>query len=83
MFAQFLLNALYQGGSTPADLINDFILNAKPEDAGVSAARQVLDIDLVELLARFLGEGDWEPDIRERIERARSEPAAGDDGGAI
>lgn len=60
--AQFILNAIYQGGATPPDLINEFILQAGgSDDAGASAAREVLGFELGELLEHFLGEGDWDP----------------------
>ena len=60
--AQFILSAVYQGGSTPPDLINEFILAAGgSDDAGATAVREVLGFDFGELLERFLGEGDWNP----------------------
>ncbi|MFT5106040.1 MAG: hypothetical protein ACI9UA_001663 [Pseudoalteromonas tetraodonis] len=60
--AQFVLNALYQGGSTPPGLINDFILAAgASNDAGFQAAQDVLGFDIGELLDRLLGSGNWFP----------------------
>ena len=60
--AQFILSAVYQGGATPPDMINEFILAAGgSDDAGATAAREVLGFDSGELLERFLGEGDWNP----------------------
>ena len=61
--AQFLLNGLYQGGITPPALMNQFIREASHENAGVSAAKDVLDIDLTKFLTNLLGEGNWAPRI--------------------
>ncbi len=60
--AQFLLSAIYQGGHTPTNLINEFVVAAAIEDAGVTAAREVLGMDLPAVLQEFLGEGNWEPE---------------------
>jgi hypothetical protein len=63
--AQFLLNGLYEGGVTPPTLMNQFIREASHEDAGVTAAKKVLDIDLTKFLTNLLGEGTWAPRLIE------------------
>lgn len=54
--ARFLLNAITQHGR---DLTLQFVLAARCHDAGFSAARSVLEIELSELVSGLLGEGSW------------------------
>ncbi|MEM7147389.1 MAG: hypothetical protein AAF591_19900 [Verrucomicrobiota bacterium] len=62
--AQFLLSGLYQGGETPAEMINEFILETKREDAGAAAAWKVFEVELGDMLGGLLGEGeDWNPGV--------------------
>ena len=70
--SRFLFRALYQGGSVDPAAVGEFIKNAKREDAGYLAAKDVLDIDLAEVLSHLIGEGDWRPN-RETIQRLRTE----------
>ena len=41
--------------------IRDFVVHADRKDAGQSAAQAALDLDLSDLVATFLGPGDWAP----------------------
>jgi hypothetical protein len=59
--ARFILHGLHQGGSTPREVMDEFFLNAKYDDAGQSAALEVLGISLGDCVVPLLGEGDWEP----------------------
>ena len=59
--ARFILHGLHDGGSTPRGVLDAFFLRAKYDDAGQSAAVEVLGISLGECLVPLLGEGDWEP----------------------
>lgn len=59
--ARFILHGLYNGGDTPRGVLDEFFLRAKYDDAGQSAAIEVLGISLGECLVPLLGEGDWEP----------------------
>jgi hypothetical protein len=56
--ARFLFNALSRHGAV---LTLQFMLAAKSEDAGFGAARTVLDVDLGDLIADFLGKSSWVP----------------------
>lgn len=59
--ARFLLNALRQGGHTSSQEMNNFVLAARREDAGLCAAEEVLGIRLDELLTGLVGDGEWKP----------------------
>lgn len=59
--SRFILHGLHRGGVTPREKMNEFILRAKYDDAGQSAALEVLGVSLGECLVPLLGEGDWEP----------------------
>ena len=59
--ARFILHALHEGGVTPREVMDEFFLQAKHDDAGQSAAIEVLGISLGDCVASLLGEGDWEP----------------------
>jgi hypothetical protein len=59
--ARFILHGLHDGGATPRGVLDEFFLRAKYDDAGQSAALEVLGISLGECLVPLLGEGDWEP----------------------
>ena len=49
-------------------VLESFILAAAREDAGQAAARQHLGLDLPDIAAAFLGEGDWQRRAVERLE---------------
>jgi hypothetical protein len=59
--ARFLLYSLHQGGRTPREEIDRFILAATDEDAGQSAVQEVFGVTLGECLEPLLGEGCWDP----------------------
>ncbi|MCP5556233.1 MAG: hypothetical protein H7A55_00645 [Verrucomicrobiaceae bacterium] len=61
--SRFLFNALFQGGTVDPNNISHFILAAQRQDAGLTAAKEMLDIDLSEVVSSLLGEGDWSPDL--------------------
>jgi hypothetical protein len=55
--AEIVLNLLMEGGKELAG----FLQAARWEDAGQDAALNVLDMDLGQVVATFLGEGNWRP----------------------
>ncbi len=63
--ARFILHGLHQGGTTPREVMDEFFLNAKYDDAGQSAALEVLGISLGDCVVPLLGDGDWEPVLTE------------------
>ncbi len=60
--AQFLFKALYQSGTTPPQKVSEFISDVSREDAGLESARKHLHLDLADILANLLGDGNWAPD---------------------
>lgn len=59
--ASILLNLIVTELRPPPAQFRDFVLHADRKDAGQSAAREYLDIDLSDLVATFLGPGEWAP----------------------
>jgi hypothetical protein len=59
--ARFILNLLYQGGETPRADMEAFFLKARYEDAGQSAALEVLGVSLGDCVRALLGEGAYDP----------------------
>lgn len=62
--AGILLNLISSELRPPVAQFRDFVLHADAEDSGQSAAQRYLDIDLSDLVATFLGPGDWAPRSR-------------------
>ena len=67
--ARFVLNALNGGGRTPRQAMEEFVLNARYEDAGQSAALEILGVSLGDCVASLLGEGDYDPVLLEEAEQ--------------
>ena len=61
--ASILLNLIATEVRPPQAQFRDFVLHADGKDAGQSAAREYLDIDLSDLVATFLGPGEWAPQL--------------------
>lgn len=59
--AAILLNLIATELRPPPAQFRDFVLHADWKDAGQSAAGEYLDIDLSDLVAPFLGPGEWAP----------------------
>jgi hypothetical protein len=59
--AQVLLNLIATELRPPPASFRDFVLHADRKDAGQSAAATYLEIDLSDLVATFLGPGEWSP----------------------
>jgi hypothetical protein len=49
----------------------DFVIQANRKDGGQSAAEAALDLDLNDLVATFLGPGDWRPKDVSRVATER------------
>lgn len=67
--ARFILNSLNEGGRTPRQAMEEFFLNARWEDAGQSAALEILGVSLGDCGAALLGEGDFDPVLLEEPEQ--------------
>jgi hypothetical protein len=63
--AQVLLKLITERTNPVA--FRDFLRNARQDDAGQTAAMDILGIELGELAGTFLGPGDWRPKRREMI----------------
>lgn len=61
--ASILLNLIATELRPPPAQFRDFVLHADRKDAGQSAAREYLDLDLSDLVATFLGPGEWAPQL--------------------
>jgi hypothetical protein len=59
--ASILLNLIATELRPPPAQLRDFVLHANRGDAGQSAAQEYLEIDLSDLVATFLGPGEWTP----------------------
>jgi hypothetical protein len=59
--ARILLNLIATELRPSAAQFREFVLRADRKDAGQAAARASLDLDLSDLVATFLGPGDWAP----------------------
>ena len=59
--SRILLNLIYIEIRPPEGESRRFVLSATWTDAGAAAAREHLDIPLENLVAAFLGPGDWTP----------------------
>jgi hypothetical protein len=59
--AGILLNLIATELRPPPAQFRDFVLHADRKDAGQSAAQEYLEIDLSDLVATFLGPGEWTP----------------------
>ncbi len=59
--AVVLMHKIYVDLELPKEDIRSFIVNAKRGDAGEAAAVMHLDNSLGDLVASFLGAGDWAP----------------------
>jgi len=61
--ASILLNLIATELRPPPAQFRDFVLHADRKDAGQSAALEHLDVDLSDLVATFLGPGEWAPQL--------------------
>jgi len=61
--AGIILNLIVTELRPPPAQFRDFILHANHKDAGQSAALEYLEIDLSDLVATFLGPGEWAPKV--------------------
>jgi len=59
--AQVLVHKLQQDLALPGEKIREFILDANWDDAGEAAIRKHLEVSLSDLVASFIGPGDWTP----------------------
>lgn len=64
--AEVLVKLLADRASAPT--FRDFIRSAQQDDAGQTAAMNILGADLGEIAATFLGEGNWRPQRKAMIE---------------
>ena len=55
--ARFVLNALYRGGETPAAELTEFVQRASRDDAGHAAAREVLGVELDDVVRDLVDRG--------------------------
>lgn len=60
--SRILLNLIHTEVRPPQEEFRRFVLRSDWGDAGRSAAREHLGIELADLAACFLGEGDWTPE---------------------
>ncbi|WP_367870758.1 hypothetical protein [Luteolibacter sp. Populi] len=61
--ARFILNGLHGGGRVPRQAMEEFFQNARYEDAGQSAALEILGVSLGDCMITLLGEGDYDPSL--------------------
>lgn len=61
--SRVLLNLIATELRPPPAQFRDFVLHANRQDSGQSAARDYLDVELSDLVATFLGPGDWAPEL--------------------
>jgi hypothetical protein len=59
--ARILLDFITTDLQPPPAQFRDFVIHADRKDAGQAAAQAYLEIDLADLVATFLGPGDWQP----------------------
>lgn len=59
--AQVLLRLIHTEIQPSPEEFRAFVVQADWGDAGAAAAREHLDVELADLVAAFLGEGEWEP----------------------
>ena len=59
--AHTLLQLIHREVGPPPDNFRKFVLRADASDAGATAARDHLGVELEELVSCFLGPGDWAP----------------------
>ena len=71
-----LLDIVYRDIGPSPEEFRRFVRGANWHDAGADAAREHLDVGLEEMVANFLGPGEWTPapDLAAQIERDRSMP---------
>ena len=65
--ARILLNLIATELRPSPAQFRDFVLQADRKDAGQSAAQAALNLDLNDLVATFLGPGDWRPKETEKV----------------
>lgn len=79
--SRVLLNLIHNDLRPPHEEFRRFVLRADWGDAGAVAAREHLDIALENLIASFLGPGEWKP--RPETWRKESPPPEPDNEGSI
>lgn len=78
--ARILLNLIYTELRPSPENFHKFVLRADWTDAGAIAIREHLDEELENLVASFLGPGDWSPKRKEwKFSQRQPEPAGEDE----